>query len=423
MGKRFWSGFMGLFVFIMVIGQFDIVWGKVLWTEEAREVTKEPSELYAKSAVLMDAASGRILFEKNGEEILPMASTTKIMTCILVLEHTNPEETVMVSSYAASMPDVQLNIKEKEVYYIKDLLHSLMLESHNDTAVALAEHVGRKVSGDLGENPPTMEESKQYVRAFGGLMNKKAKELGCSSTHFVTPNGLDGADEAGIHATTAAELARIMSYCILESPKKTAFLQVTRTAVYSFSDVEGKRSFSCTNHNAFLQMMDGAISGKTGFTNQAGYCYVGALEREGRVFTVALLACGWPNHKTYKWSDTRKLMEYGIANYFEKEVWMEPNLSSIPVKNGIQEMVGTKLEITEEEKEVKLLLKEGETITSSLFLEKELEAPVEQGQKVGTYSLELDGNIIKTCPVIAQEKVGKITFFWCLRQVLDQLVL
>ena len=148
-------------------------------------------------------------------------------------------------------------------------------------------------------------------------MNEKAKELGCMDTHFVTPNGLDGEDEEGIHSTTAADLARIMKYCIMDSPKKEEFLKITRTASYQFGDREGKRSFSCNNHNAFLNMMEGALSGKTGFTGDAGYCYVGSLRRNDRTFIVALLACGWPNNKGYKWKDTRALMEYGLANYGE----------------------------------------------------------------------------------------------------------
>lgn len=106
-----------------------------------------------------------------------------------------------------------------------------------------------------------------------------------------------------------------MKYCIKESPCREDFLNVTRTASYSFYDADKKRSFSCNNHNAFLNMMEGALTGKTGFTANAGYCYVGALTRDGKTFIVALLACGWPNNKTYKWKDTVKLMNYGLENY------------------------------------------------------------------------------------------------------------
>ena len=109
-------------------------------------------------------------------------------------------------------------------------------------------------------------------------MNSKAEELGCTSTYFITPNGLDARDENGIHHTTAKDLARIMKYCITESPAKEQFLEITRTDSYSFSDCNGDRTYTCTNHNAFLKMMDGALTGKTGFTADAGYCYVGALK-------------------------------------------------------------------------------------------------------------------------------------------------
>ena len=254
------------------------------------EVFAAPEELYAQSAVLMDADSGRVLFEKNGMEQRPMASTTKILTCILVLEKAGLGETAEVSRNAASQPKVHLGVRAGEKYYVQDLLYSLMLESHNDAAVILAEHVGGSLEG------------------FAALMNEKAKEIGCADSHFITPNGLDAEDEEGAHSTTAADLAKIMRYCITLSPKKAEFLEITRTSSRAFSDVEGKRSFSCVNHNAFLGMMDGALSGKTGFTGKAGYCYVGALTRDGKTFIVALLACGWPNNETYKWKDTRKLM-------------------------------------------------------------------------------------------------------------------
>ena len=107
-----------------------------------------------------------------------------------------------------------------------------------------------------------------------------------------------------------------MRYCICLSPAKEQFLEITQTPSHCFFDVDGKREFSCQNHNAFLSMMEGAISGKTGFTAQAGYCYVGAVQKDGKTLIAALLGCGWPNNKGYKWSDTRKLMEYGLQEVF-----------------------------------------------------------------------------------------------------------
>ena len=143
-------------------------------------------------------------------------------------------------------------------------------------------------------------------------MNEKAAGLGCGDTYFITPNGLDGVktDEQGkehIHSTTASDLARIMRYCVTESPAKDEFLKITQTQNHYFTDMAGKRSFNCYNHNAFLTMMEGVLSGKTGFTGGAGYSYVGAMENQGRTYVIALLGCGWPPHKTYKWSDARKL--------------------------------------------------------------------------------------------------------------------
>lgn len=174
--------------------------------EQTAETPEELSALYAASAVLMDGESGRILFEKNGGEIRPMASTTKIMTCILALEHLPEDTELSVSALAASQPEVRLGMREGETYVLKDLLHSLMLESHNDSAVAIAEAVSGTVEG------------------FAELMNEKAEELGCSGTCFLTPNGLDAEKEEDgktlVHSTTAADLARIMRYCTMESPEK-----------------------------------------------------------------------------------------------------------------------------------------------------------------------------------------------------------
>ena len=188
---------------------------------------EEPGTLYARSAVLMDADSGRILFDKNGEEKLANASTTKILTCILALEKGEPEQQVVFSEEAAKQPEVHLGAAEGENFHLGDLLYSLMLESHNDTAVAVAE----AISGSTA--------------AFAKAMNEKAKEIGCRETHFVSPNGLDWEDAEGAHETTAADLARILRYCIQESPKRKEFLKITRT---------GRRPFQpCREQELFLR--------------------------------------------------------------------------------------------------------------------------------------------------------------------------
>lgn len=366
---------------------------------------KEPDNLYAQSAVLMDADSGRILFSKNGQTERANASTTKIMTCILALEYGKLDDIVTASSYAASQPKVHLGVTSGETFLLRDLLYSLMLESHNDSAVMIAEHIGTSVEG------------------FADMMNAKAKELGCRHTYFITPNGLDSKDDQGIHHTTAEDLARIMKYCIMDSPKKEMFLEITKTPSYQFHDGAGKRTFSCMNHNAFLQMMEGALSGKTGFTAQAGYCYVGSLRRDDRTFIVALLACGWPNNKTYKWADTKKLMTYGLENYEYRNIWQKMDPGIIRVENGINRkhpfstVTDIHLTVAEEDTNWKMLLAENEQVQTVVKREKTLEAPVAKGQKCGEIQYVLNGKSLRTYDIITTSSVKEKSIKWYIQTV------
>ncbi len=372
---------------------------------------QEPETLHAQSAVLMDADSGRVLYAKNADQVRAMASTTKIMTCILALEKSSPDTIVTASKEAARQPKVHLGMQEGEQFYLKDLLYSLMLESHNDSAVAIAE----AVAGD--------------VASFAAMMNEKAKSLGCDNTHFVTPNGIDGEDEGGIHSTTAADLARIMKYCIGESPKTEEFLAVTQAADYAFADVERKRQFHCTNHNAFLGMMEGALSGKTGFTADAGYCYVGALRQGEKTFIVALLACGWPNNKGYKWADTRKLMEYGLANYEYREFQENHTVEPVFVKEGVKasgrigERVYVPLWIQKKEEPKAVLLKEGEAVRRDIFIKENVQAPVKKGQIMGKEVYSLDGKVILQNDIVAEEAVEQRDLRWCFEKAAEILLM
>ena len=416
----------------------------------------EPGELYAQAAVLMDADSGRGLYDKNGAQV--MASTTKIMTCILALELADPQETVEISAYAASMPKVKLYVQKGERYLLEDLLYSLMLESHNDAAVAIAEHLGRKyLPEQLGEKSPSEyspEESRQAVEAFAAVMNRKAAELGCGDTWFITPNGLDATQVLTLengetvekrHSTTARDLASIMCYCIRRSPRSQAFLEITQTPSHSFS-IDNGRSFSCANHNAFLQMMQGAISGKTGFTNQAGYCYVGALERDGRTLVVALLACGWPNNKGYKWSDTRILMNFGLNDFayhsLDEVAYDESELESLPVLGGQTLEIGdtayAPVRILErgpggdyqgtgadgEDQEIEgLLLRDGEEIRVECHMERQLQAPVEAGKQVGTIQYIFQDQVYREEHIVTTRAVREIDYRWCFQQIMRYFLL
>ena len=362
----------------------------------------EELQLYAQAAVLMDADSGRVLYGKNETDILPMASTTKIMTCILALECGNVDEVVEASAYAASMPKVKLYVKQGERYRLGDLLYSLMLESHNDSAVVIAEAVGGSVEG------------------FASMMNQKARDIGCFDTYFITPNGLDASvNESGkVHSTTAADLAKIMAYCVTDSPAKEDFLKITQTLRYDFTDADGKRSFHCDNHNSFLGMMEEAISGKTGFTNNAGYCYVGAVESEGRVFTVALLACGWPNNRSYKWRDMKKLTEYGMERYTYRDIYEHRVFEDIPVQNGVDGKTGSPYEVAYvavqvedgQEQSLMYLLCEEDEVEIKVRVANVLSAPVAEHEEIGTVSYYLNGTLIKSSPVVTLDAVEERTY-------------
>lgn len=398
------------------LAERETVNGKVTVEEEKNDKnqpvqTKDELNLHAQSAVLMDASTGRILYGKNEDLARPMASTTKIMTCIIALEHGNLSDTVTASQNAASQPKVHLGVYKGETFLLKDLLYSLMLESHNDAAMMIAEHVGGSMEG------------------FAELMNQKARDLGCSNTYFITPNGLDAKEEKDgqvkEHSTTAADLARIMNYCIGQSPKKDEFLEITGTQNYSFQDLEGKRSFGCSNHNALLTSMNGAFSGKTGFTGGAGYSYVGALKNDGRVYTIALLGCGWPPHKTYKWSDARKLFQYGLDRFHYKDVYQETKFGDILIKDGIppsgrlEDPVMVPCDIGEsEERSLKILLADDEKVTVEMEIPKELKAPVKKGQTVGSVVYRLNGDVLKAYPVSLMEGADRLTPLWYLKTMI-----
>ena len=372
------------------------------------------NELYALGACLMDAESGRVLYEKNGYEIMANASTTKIMTCIIALECGAMDDVVTISKYASSMPDVQLNAREGDNFYLKDLLYSLMLESHNDSAVAIAEHI----AGSVDE--------------FAEMMNQKAKDIGCYDTYFITPNGLDATDDENdrFHSTTARDLSKIMAYCI----KNQDFLEITQTKNYSFNNIEGNRSYSVNNKNAFLDMMDGVISGKTGFTNDAGYCYVCALERDGKIYTIALLGCGWPYNKNYKWKDSKTLFNYGINNYSTSSLSNEDiELPKIMIKNGY---------ITTKNNDIKLnlnndiyvgcyinsdnfqvLTKGDEEIRYEIDFNNVMCAPISKGDIVGKVKYSIGDEVLKEYNLYADSSVKELDFKVVVKAVFKSFLL
>lgn len=356
-----------------------------------------PNGLYSAGAVLMDADSGRVLFEKNGEETYAMASTTKIMTCILALELGEGQQVVTFSDKAAAQPDVQMNAKAGEQYYLNDLLYSLMLESHNDSAVAVAEAVAGS------------------VEAFTELMDQKAEAIGCMRTNFVSPNGLDGTDVRGDHCTTAKDLALILRYCVTISSKAAQFLEITGAPSYEFQELNGKRYVSCRNHNALLTSYEGALTGKTGFTGKAGYCYAGAARKDDRTMIIALLGAGWYPHKSYKWKDARKLLDYGFENYAYERIGKEDwTLPDVPVTDGMKEKVA----VTTDAGEFSYLLRDGETVQCRVECATQLQAPVSRHTVVGTIFYELEGSVIEQFQIYTAEEVEQANLWKRLRRLL-----
>lgn len=376
------------------------------------------NELYALSACLMDADSGRVLYDKNADEVRAMASTTKIMTLIVALEYANEDDIVTVSPYAASMPDVQLNIMAGEQYRLGDLYYAMMLESFNDVAVTIAEYIGecyalnqddRTANTDIKAR--SYDDSKKYVHTFAKLMNEKAKELGCENTYFITPNGLDAEDENGKHSTTAKELAVIASYAI----KNERFNDIIGTRQYSFCEVNGTRNCSAYNKDAFLNQMNGAFGIKTGFTGNAGYCFVGALKSDGRTFISVVLGSGWPSNRTYKWKDTRKLMEYGINNFFPRTVFSTiENYKDVMVKDGMEESTSTCIA-----GELSLILCDADDVRVVYELEDYIDAPVSAGDVVGKAIIYVNDQRMGSFPITAAAAVERANYMWYLKRLLN----
>ncbi len=363
-------------------------------------VQAEELSLYARSALLMDASNGRVLYEENGYKVMPMASTTKIMTCILALEYLEEKqngkesEVVTVSSYASRMPKVHLGMREGETYLLWDLLFSLMLESHNDTAVAIAEHIDGS------------------VEAFAKRMNQKAKELGCEHTNFITPNGLDAEQKGRIHSTTAYDLAVISTYAM----KNQTFKDIITTRQYTFSEQGTGRTIQVSNKNSFLDRMAGACGIKTGFTADAGYCFVGALEYEGKQLIAVVLASGWPPNKNWKWKDTQSLMTYGIENYESKDITKQFPYNPIPVDKGVCDTVKIEVE-KKREGDLTLLLSVQDEIKVISDVPKILSAPVNKDEIIGYESYYVNGELYKRYEIKTTESVELRTYFYCLHEI------
>ncbi len=341
-----------------------------------------PGTIYSKGSVLIEKDSKRVLYEKNAHEKMAMASTTKIMTCIVAIESGKLDEIVTISGKAARAPKVKLNLKTGEKQKLGDLLYSLMLESHNDTAVAIAEHVGGS------------------VEEFCAMMTEKAKAIGAENTCFETPNGLDGQ----AHYSTPYDMALIAAYA-LDNPEFVKIINTPQIEIPT-TQLEGSKKHVLINKNRFLSQYEGAEGVKTGYTSKAGHCFVGAVKKEDMELIGVALGAGWDSKgKSRKYTDVIKLMNYGYNNYKKYKVLDKgEEKGSVKVTNGKVEDVilyvneTVILPLTEYEKETIELKK---TVTD------ELQAPIDENQVVGKVEVICDGKVLKKVDLLAGQKVDK----------------
>ncbi len=262
----------------------DELFDEILDTIETSNLVDEIPDINARHAVIIDRSSRQIIYGKSEKEQCKMASTTKIMTCIIVLENANLHDTIIVSSKSAGTGGSRLGLSTNDDVTVENLLYGLMLRSGNDAAVALAEHVGGSIEG------------------FATLMNKKAHELGLSSTHFVTPHGLDN-DE---HYTTAFDLAILTDYAL----KNETFAKIVNTKTITIS-INGY-SKTISNTNELLGNLNGVYGVKTGFTNGANRCLVTACKRGDLDIICVVLGCDTKKNRT---QDSVKLINYAFNNF------------------------------------------------------------------------------------------------------------
>lgn len=351
--------------------------------QTAAEVSKKPS-INSRQAVVMDRNSKSILYGKNENVKTKMASTTKIMTAMVVLQNTNLENTVEVSKKAALTGGSRLGLKEGDKITVRDLLYGLLLRSGNDAAVALAEYVGGSIEG------------------FAKLMNENTIGLGLKNTHFVTPHGLDQEE----HYTTAYELAIIADYAL----KNKTFAQIVNTKNCTIHINNYAKNLN--NTNELLGNLNGVYGVKTGFTNGAGRCLVTSIKRENLDVICVVLGADTKKDRT---KDSVKLIEYVFGNYktinltkdieedFEK--WNQINKNRIYIEKG----KNNNLNLALEKKEYTYPIENNteDKIKMEIQANLNLKAPVKKGTKIGELTIYYKGEIINKINIVNLNEVNK----------------
>ena len=352
-------------------------------------------EVAGKSALLMDAATGTVLYEKNAHEPLPPASVTKVMTMLLIMEAIDSgkigwNDTVTASETAAAKGGSQIYLKVGETMTVSDMVKSIAVSSANDCACAMAEHLAGS------------------EQAFVAQMNARAKELGMEHTHFVNCTGLDDEPEATQHLTCAYDIAVMSRQLLANHPDIKKFTTI-------WMDTVRDGSFGLANTNKMVRFYQGATGLKTGFTAKAGYCLSASAQREGMELIAVVM--GAESSKD-RFATCKQLLDYGFANF--ALVSPETPDASVPVKLGTQTQVSAV-----PGQQVRLLVDKQQRgdVTVQLQLEESLTAPVSRGQRIGTLTVRSGEQILAQVPLVAEEAVPRLSWWQLFGRVLRQIVM
>ena len=345
------------------------------------------------SAVLMEKETGTLLYEQNAHEQLEPASVTKVMTLLLVMEAVDSgrvslEDTVTVSAYAAGMGGSQVYLKEGEQMSVAEMIKCVTVVSGNDCAVALAEHLAGSET------------------AFVAQMNQRAQELGMEDTTFLNCTGLP----AQGHVTSAYDIALMSRELILNHPSIREY-----TTIWMDSIRDG--AFGLTNTNRLIRFYQGATGLKTGSTDSALYCMSATAERDGMELIAVVMKAPTT---AQRFEDAKTLLDYGFANYALANVYPDAPLAPIDVLLGTADQVQPQLA-----RDCRLLVRRGEEsqITTQLELAQDVEAPVEQGQVLGSLKVYVGEELRDTIPILSAQQVDRLTVPGIFSRMLRQLLM
>ena len=340
-------------------------------------------DVAGKSALLMDVATGKVLYEKNAHEPLAPASVTKVMTMLLVMEAIDSgkigwNDTVTASEAAAAKGGSQIYLKVGETMSVTDMVKSIAVSSANDCACAMAEHIAGSES------------------AFVQLMNARAKELGMNDTHFVNCTGLDDGEEAKDHKTSAYDIAVMSRQLLKYHPDIKKFTTI-------WMDTVRNGSFGLSNTNKLVRFYSGATGLKTGFTSGAGYCLSASAQRDGMELIAVVMGC---ETSAERFAACKSMLDYGFANFSLVSPQIKGDLE-IPVKLGTQSCVKA---VPGEDAQMLIDKSQKDMVTTDFTLEESVTAPVSRGQRLGTMTVRAGEQILAEVPLIAETGVSRLTW-------------